>query len=177
VRRIPLIEAVRVVPVEVAVAYAFLARLDNHFALADRAIEVVALERDGTGGRVRMRGPLGFRRTARTCVESVHPPRLLVGTARVGRLTRARVSWRLEPEAGGAARVRVAAAVEAASALDRALLALGGRAWLRRRFAEILARLEEELLRAYRPPRAAALSGPRRSRRRARSGGPAPPIR
>ena len=52
--------------------FPYLADLSNHWQLGDRFIEVESLERsadpgaDGaaTGGRVRIRGPLGFTRTA-----------------------------------------------------------------------------------------------------------------
>jgi hypothetical protein len=68
----------------------------------------------------------------------------LSGTAEVGSGTIARVSWTLQP-AGEHTRVRLAATVERASVLDRALLALGGRRWLERRFAGTLQTLERRV--------------------------------
>ena len=54
-------------------------------------------------------------------------------------------------------RVRLAAEIERASLLDRVLLALGGRWWLRRRFASTLERLAAEFaLGAERAPDQAA---------------------
>jgi hypothetical protein len=50
------------------------------------------------------------------------------------------VSWTLAGRFGQT-RVQLAAEVEQATQLDRLLLALGGRAWLRRRFAFGLERL------------------------------------
>ncbi len=50
------------------------------------------------------------------------------------------MSWDLRGQ-GGATLVRLAAQIESASRFDRLLLALGGRAWLDRRFASALAQL------------------------------------
>jgi hypothetical protein len=62
------------------------------------------------------------------------------GTAELSGGTRAHVSWTLTPE-GDSARVHLAASVERATLSDRVMLAVGGRTWLRRRFAAILATL------------------------------------
>lgn len=123
----------------------FLGDLENHWRLADRFIEVLTL--DGppgarTGGRVRMHGPLGLRRTATTRVEAAHPVHLMIGTAEVGHRTRACVSWSLTPADGGTS-VRLAAALDESGLFDRFLLALGGRWWIRRRFVAVLRRLTE----------------------------------
>jgi carbon monoxide dehydrogenase subunit G len=125
-----------------AEVFAFLADLETHWQLADRFIEVVNLERPSAGGPayggvVRMRGPLGFARTARTRVVEAHPPGRLAGTAAVGRATLARVSWTLRPRGEGT-RVRLEASLERTSRLDRMLLRAGGRRWLGRRFEGIL---------------------------------------
>jgi hypothetical protein len=141
------VEAAALVPASPEEVFAFLDDLGNHWIVADRFVEVVDLHRpDGEraeGGAVRLRGPLGVRRTVVTRVVAVRPPRLLIGTAAVGEHTRARVSWTLAG-ANGSTQVRLAAAVERASRLDRALLALGGRWWLRRRFAATLEGLVAE---------------------------------
>ena len=124
----------------------FLADLGNHWRLADRFIEVVQLDRapDGraNGGRVRMRGPFGVGRTAATRVLAAEAPRLLVGTAELGRRTRAFVRWKLGVGDGGT-RVRLEATIERVGWLDRLMLMLGGRAWLERRFVAVLQRLAE----------------------------------
>lgn len=121
----------------------FLSDLDNHWQLADGAISVVSVE-PGDGGRVRMRGPLGVRRTAVTTVDELDPPRAMAGSAQVGGRTRARVTWTLEPDGdSGSTNVTLAATVEHAAPLDRLLLAAGGRAWLGSRFARILSTLAE----------------------------------
>lgn len=129
--------------------FTYLADLERHWRLTDRFIEVVSIARPANGapahgGVVRMRGPLGISRAARTQVVEVERPSKLSGTAQVGSGTIARVSWTLHPAAGGATRVRLEAAVERASLLDRALLALGGRRWLAQRFGAILAALERQ---------------------------------
>lgn len=138
------IVAARLVSVPPEAVFVFLSDLANHWWLATRFVEVVDLDPsvDGHGGgRVRVRGPLGLRRTAVTRVEHMRASQLVVGSARVGR-TRARVSWTLEARGAGTW-VRLAATVERASTLDRLLLRAGGRAWLERRFAGTLARLDE----------------------------------
>jgi uncharacterized protein YndB with AHSA1/START domain len=158
------VEATALVPAPVEDVFAFLADLGNHWIVADRFVEVLDLHRgeDGRadGGAVRLRGPAGVRRTVITRVVAVKEPRLLIGTAEVGGRTRARVSWSLAGHLEST-RVRLAAAVEQAEPLDRALLALGGRRWLRRRFASTLDGLAAEF--AGRPgasePGAAPLPG------------------
>jgi uncharacterized protein YndB with AHSA1/START domain len=139
------VEATRVVTAPREAVFRFLSDLENHWALGDRFIEVLDLERASPsapphGGRVAMHGPLGISRTVRTRVAEVDPPGSLAGTAEIGSRTRARVRWTLAPN-GQSTEVRLAARVEAATALDRVLLLSGGLWWLRRRFAEVLDRL------------------------------------
>jgi uncharacterized protein YndB with AHSA1/START domain len=140
--------AERDVAAPAAALFAYLADLDQHWQLADRSIEVVSLERSpagpARGGVVRMRGPLGFGRVARTRVVEADPPTRLAGSAEVGSGTVARVSWTLRP-VGNRTRVRLEATVERASPLDRVLLVLGGSRWLERRFAMILQTLERRV--------------------------------
>ena len=143
------IEAAALVPAEPQEVFAFLSDLGNHWRLASRVVEVVERESARNGdaanrGVVRLRGPLGMRRTARTTVTAARPPRLMIGTAEIAGGTRARVSWTLAARLGQT-RVRLAAEVENARRLDRLLLALGGRRWLERRFHETLAALAAEL--------------------------------
>ena len=142
------IEAAALVPAPPEDVFAFLSDLRNHWRLADRFVEVLTLEAsDGVhtdGGRVRLRGPLGLRRTATTRVVAARAPRLLIGTAELAGGTRARVSWVLAGRLGST-RVRLAAELESARVVDRVLLAAGGRWWLRRRFASTLDQLAREL--------------------------------
>lgn len=149
-----MIVAERVVPVAPGAVFAFLADLGNHWQIADGMVEVISI--DGPrSSTVRLTGPLGVHRTARTSVEDAIPPGAqggpsaagagaLVGIAEVGSRTRAEVRWRLQPEGGGT-RVRLSADVVRATVLDRVLLALGGGAWLRRRFSEALESLERHV--------------------------------
>jgi hypothetical protein len=133
-----------------AAVFGFLARLENHWQLADRWIEVVRLDSEGgdgaavDGGAVRVRGPLGLSRTVRTRVLAVQPPGRLRGRAEVGRRTWATITWSLS-EDGEATRVSLSAEVERMGPLDRALWALGGRRWMRRRFAAVLGGLAGRL--------------------------------
>jgi uncharacterized protein YndB with AHSA1/START domain len=142
------IEAVALVPAAPEEVFDFLSDLGNHWLLVDRYVDVIELR--GPAGAppesalVRLRGPAGVRRTVQTRVTAAKRPRLIIGTAELGDGTRARVSWTLAGRPGQT-RVRLAAEVEHAGALDRLLLALGGRAWLRRRFAYGLAALAERI--------------------------------
>src|ERR687886_2567570 len=99
------IEAAALVPAPAEDVFAFLSDLRNHWRLADRFVEVVTLEAsDGVhadGGQVRVRGPLGLRRTATTRVVAAREPRLMIGTAELsGGGTRARVSWTIAGRLG-----------------------------------------------------------------------------
>jgi uncharacterized protein YndB with AHSA1/START domain len=142
------VEAAALIPAPPEEVFAFLSDLRNHWRLADRFVEVLTLESsDGggaDGGRVRVRGPFGVRRTAATRVVAAREPRLLIGTAELASGTRARVSWVIAGRLGSS-RVRLAAELERSRPLDRLLLAAGGRWWLRRRFASTLERLAHEL--------------------------------
>ncbi len=126
--------------------FAFLSDLEKHWLLADRSIELVSLEAQAgirRGGTVRLHGPLALHRTARTRVIELSPPEL-VGSAEVGRRTRAVVRWTLSPR-GSRTLVRLSATVVTLAVSDRLLLAIGGTRWLRARFAATIARLAEEL--------------------------------
>src|SRR5207248_6318719 len=148
------VEAAALIPASPEEVFEFLSDLRNHWRLADRFVEVVTLETSeggaADGGTVRVRGPLGLRRTATTRVVAAREPRLMIGTAELHGGTRARVSWVLGKRLTST-RVRLAAEIERASTLDRALLALGGRWWLQRRFASTLERLAAEFARRSEP--------------------------
>lgn len=134
------IEAEAVVPATPEAVFRFLSDLRNHWRLAGRWIEVVQL--DGGGGRVRIHGPLGLRRTATTRVDDAQPEHRIAGTAELSGGTVAHVRWEMHEDVAGA-RVRLSAEVERASAADRVLLALGGRLWMKHRFRRIVERLGE----------------------------------
>jgi hypothetical protein len=120
--------------------FAFLADLRNHWRLSRRFAALDTLDSDLAGGQVRIRGPLGLSRLARTRVLEAEEPRRLAGRADIGRETVGAVRWEIEPNGSGS-RVTLSAFVESASPLDRAVLALGGRRWLERVFREALDQL------------------------------------
>lgn len=124
--------------------FAFLAELRNHWRLDDRLLRLERLDTGAGASRIVIRGPLGLRRTARIRLTELEPPRCVVGDAQVGRRTHARVTWTIAPRGEGS-RVAVEAAVLRAGPLDRVLLAAGGRWWMRRRFARVLAQLARAL--------------------------------
>ena len=136
------IEAEGVVDATPEAVFRFLSDLRNHWRLAGRWIEVVEIG-DG-GGRVRIHGPLGIRRTATTRVDDAQPEHLMYGTAELSGGTVAHVRWELNEDARGCL-VRLSASLERASWPDRLLLAAGGRVWMERHFRGILARLGGEL--------------------------------
>jgi uncharacterized protein YndB with AHSA1/START domain len=136
------IEATAVVDAPPDEVFDFLCDLGNHWRLVDRLVTVISLEGEPPDRAVvRLHGPLGLRRTVHTRVTASRAPRLLIGAAEMGE-TRALVSWTLGAH-GGRTRVRLAAEVQHAGALDRLLLACGGRVWMRRRFGAGLSRLAD----------------------------------
>src|SRR3954447_3348518 len=135
------IEASRVVAASPEAVFSFLSDLENHWKLTGRWVEAVSID-DGSG-RVRIHGPLGLRRTARTTVVDAAPSHVMHGTAELSGGTVARIAWDLSEDVRGTA-VRLSADVERAALPDRVLLALGGRRWMARRFEAILERLDEQ---------------------------------
>jgi hypothetical protein len=133
--------AERVVAYAPSTVYAYLARLANHYQLGDRYLRLASIDVDQRGGQIVIGSPVGIRRTASTKVTTAFAPERLGGTASVGRRTRADVVWTIEP-AGDHSRVTLRATVLSAGPVDRALIALGGRWWLRRRFRAALTRLD-----------------------------------
>ena len=79
-------------------------------------------------------------RIARTRVLAAEEPRELRGRAEIGRGTIGAVRWTIEPSGDGS-RVTLSAVVERARPLDRVILALGGKGFLARGFADALAQL------------------------------------
>jgi hypothetical protein len=142
------IKASRVLAASPEAVFAFLAKLENHWKLAGRWVEPLAIDSDS--GRVRIHGPLGLHRTATTRVLDAQP-RVMHGTAELSGGTVARIAWELT-QAGTATQVRLTAEVERANPADRLLLMLGGTLWMRHRFRAILARLDAELQLADRIP-------------------------
>lgn len=129
-----------------AVVFSFLADPRNHWLLARGKIELRKIDA-GEQGRMRgwvvIRGPLGLRRRARTRVFRSLAPSSLSGVAELGRRTRASVSWTLEETEDAATHVVLSAAITRVGALDRLLLLVGARWWMRRLFAEVLDALRQ----------------------------------
>lgn len=129
-----------------AAVFGFLADLENHCVLAGPRLEIVSL--DGphgarNGGVMRIRGPLGLRRNATTRVLATTRPREILGRAKIGRHTTARVRWVLERREHRTA-VCLSATVESVGIIDRLLLELGARRWLGRAFLRALGRLSDQ---------------------------------
>jgi len=141
------VHATRSVAADVADVFAFLADLENHWRLADRFVEVVELAGPPgarTGGRVRVRGPLGLRRTATIRIDVIRPAQEVRGSAAMSGGTVARVRWLLRPLDGRTV-VMLGATVEEARRLDRVLLRAGGLVWMGKRFEGALESLEDAL--------------------------------
>lgn len=140
------ITATRQLDTPAASVFGFLSELENHWRLSSR-FQVLDLDRDpqgaATGGTIRVRGPMGLRRTVRTRVEEVDPPTGMRGSA-VAEGMRAEVSWQIE-SAADACVVTLSVSVVRSSWRDRTLFALGGTGWLRRQFEGILEELEEQV--------------------------------
>lgn len=128
--------------------FGFLSDLGNHARLAPGAVEVRSLERQPDGGAralVRLKGPLGIRRSAVTELLPADPASdAIIGRARIGRRTAASVVWTIRPNGNGSA-VTIRAEIESVNRLDGFLLRAGADRWVARRFAVALARLTHEL--------------------------------
>jgi hypothetical protein len=117
--------------------YGFLSQLPNHQSMGGRRFRLKAFADDRLGARIVIRGPLGIRRTVETTITCLHPSRSVGGTAAIGRRTLAHVHWTIDA-AGERSRVALTATVLHIGALDRLLLAAGGRRWLARSFHRVL---------------------------------------
>lgn len=134
---VPAVRARRRVGRPASDLYAQLSDLRSHWDLAGRWVQPLELNHDG--GVVRVRGPLGLRRTITTRLTELRPAECVAGEATIGRTT-ARIRWLLEPDGTGTF-VTLQAEVVDAAGLDRLLLALGGARWMQSRFAATLKRL------------------------------------
>jgi hypothetical protein len=86
----------RLVPAPPDTVFRYLEDLAHHEGLAPHAADLMTLCRRPWGldrAIVRLRGPLGLRRTATTELVRTEPPRLLVGRAMLGSRTTASVTW------------------------------------------------------------------------------------
>lgn len=107
----------------------FLRSLDRHWGLIGGRAVPLQVENGGDGYVLRLRGPLGIRRTVRTRILTEQEPGLLVGRAEAGRRSRAFLSWSIKPSRD-ASRVVLVLRTESVAVGDRLLLLAGGRRWL-----------------------------------------------
>ena len=92
------IVATREVPAPRETIFEFLAGLENHAVLGEGSVELFSLEQRAgraSGAVVRLRGPLGIRRTASTAISGTHAPESITGWARIGSRTRASITWHI----------------------------------------------------------------------------------
>lgn len=132
-----------VVPASPQEVFAFLADLEHHWQLTGCRVQVIDLNGPPgarNGGTVRIRGPLGLGRTARTRVLWADEPRSMEGSAEIGNGTTAAVSWTIAP-GGEGSHVRLEATIERVSPFDRLMLALGGRKVMQRVFSRAVVNL------------------------------------
>jgi hypothetical protein len=128
--------------------FAFLDHLENHQRLAPSSIEMLYLHTGRDGGvhaLIRLRGPLGVERTARTDlwptpVESEY----VAGRAAIGARTEASVTWMIEADRRGSV-VTVLVSVLSTDLRDGFLLRVGARRWVAGQLRNALDRLSEEL--------------------------------
>ena len=127
--------------------FAFLSDLENHWRLAHGRVAVLELTGPRgarTGGSIRLQGPFGSGRRAQTSVTATDPPGHMSGRAELSGKTVAAVSWTLLHR-DSATLVQLRGRIESLGAMDRVLLALGGRRWMQRMFGEVLGALAVEL--------------------------------
>lgn len=123
--------------------FGFLSDLRNHWRLEERAF--LALEEVGEkSGVIRLKGPLGLSRRARTRVLEAEAHRRVAGRADLSLGTVGLVAWEILPR-GATSVVRLSAEVATASLPDRVVLALGGKRWIRGLFERALVNLDAAL--------------------------------
>jgi uncharacterized protein YndB with AHSA1/START domain len=166
------VQARRAIAASPEALFAFLEEPDRHWQLLGQRLQPLRAY-DGEHSRVRLRGPLGVRRTLSIRFASARAPRELVGRVEAGGDDRGRapqtigtVRWSIRA-AGPGSEVELTARTEVAGWLDRLLLAAGGARWLRRSLELALGRLDACLTA---PAPAAPTTRARRRRARRRSG-------
>lgn len=153
------VRATRTVRASPAALFAFLEEPDRHWQLLGSRLQPLR-SYDGQRSRVRLRGPLGVRRTVSIELSAERPPHEIVGRVEAtagSRETRTlgTVRWSIRAAAdvgagaggGGGAEsaVELTARTDLAGSFDRLLLACGGTRWLRRSLELALAALAEQL--------------------------------
>ena len=122
--------------------FVYLERLEHQFELIGSRAERLATA--GASMRVRLRGPVGIRRTVRASLTYARSPESIVGRAEAGRSSRATVRWSIQRSDVGSW-VQVIAHADALGPVDAMLVRLGGRRWLARSLELALETLEERM--------------------------------
>lgn len=148
------VRATRTIPATPEAIFAFLEEPDRHWQLLGRRLEPLRAY-DGERSQVRLRGPLGVRRTLWIRMAVSRPPRELTGHVEAGSgATIGTVRWEIRAtdatDATGATGattsvVELTARTDVAGALDRLLFACGGAHWMRRSLEVTLATLAERM--------------------------------
>jgi hypothetical protein len=139
------IAASRVVTAPRHKTFSLLAEIENHWPLASSLVSIDDV--DGSRGHIVVHGPLGLKKHARTRLTRVDEEAGIVeGLAEDDEGTLAVVTWRVA-RAADATRVGLEVDLRRLALVDRALLLLGGRMWLRRCLRRTLDNLEETLQR------------------------------
>jgi hypothetical protein len=148
-RRPPIVACTEVAAPPEAV-FAFLNRLENHAGLAPSPVQVLYLHTCPDGGAhalVRLTGPLGVRRSARTdLLRTPLDSTYVAGRATIGDHTEASVTWTIEPTRQGSL-VTLFVSLVSTGFLDWLLLSLGARRWLASQFRAAVGRLSMQLCR------------------------------
>jgi hypothetical protein len=128
--------------------FAFLENPNRHWQLLGRRLEPLR-GYDGERSQVRLRGPLGIRRTLWIRMAVSRSPHELVGHVEAGGgTTIGTVRWVLRPlarDGDASTAVELTAGTNDVGWLDRLLLLCGGRRWLRRSLEVALAALAEHV--------------------------------
>jgi hypothetical protein len=128
--------------------FGYLDRLENHQRLAPGSIDMLYLHSSPDGGAhalVRLKGPLGVERTARTDLwQTPVGSEYVAGRAAIGARTEVSVTWMIEADRLGSV-VTVIVSVLSADLRDGFLLRLGARRWVAAQLRNALERLSEEL--------------------------------
>lgn len=119
--------------------FRFLESFDHHLELIGDRVE--SLRTTAAGSRVRLRGPLGARRTLKTELTYAKAPESIVGRVEAGPRTRGTVRWLIQRSDPGSW-VEVVASTTTLGLFDRLLLAAGGRRWLKRSLTLALRELQ-----------------------------------
>lgn len=136
------VRAARSIPGAPERIFRFLESLDHHLDLIDERVDRVAS--DPAGARVRLRGPLGVRRTIGITLIYADSPDTVVTSVQSEGGTRGAIRWSIQHSDGGSW-VQVVGHAGSLAPLDRLLVRLGARRWLTRSLELVLERLDQRM--------------------------------